>query len=91
MVRKEEAALAVPQRAVMELQGNYQIAVVGADGKAEVRPVKVGDRVGTQWIITEGLKPGEDVVVEGVQKVRPGMPVSAKPWGAQAQPQPEAK
>ena len=93
VVRKEEAALAVPQRAVMELQGNYQIAVVGADGKAEVRPVKMGERVGSQWIVSEGLKPGESVVVEGIQKVRTGVPVNAKPWGAQSEgnPQPEAK
>src|SRR5207342_2838652 len=52
-------AVVVPQRAVMEIQGSYQLAVVGADGKAEIRPVQVGPRVGTDWVITTGLKAGE--------------------------------
>jgi membrane fusion protein (multidrug efflux system) len=53
----------------------YQIAVVGSDNKASVRTVKVGERTGSMWIIEEGVQPGERVVVEGVQKVRDGMPV----------------
>lgn len=69
------AALLIPQKAVTELQGMYQVAVVGGDSKVRVRTVKVGERTGPMWIIDEGLKPGEQVVVEGVQKVRDGMPV----------------
>src|ERR1700704_1699673 len=68
----KEEALLVPQRAVTELQGSYQVALVGSDNKIEVRTVKVGDRVETMWIIEDGLKPGETVVAEGTQKVRPG-------------------
>jgi RND family efflux transporter MFP subunit len=73
-------ALLVPQRAVIEVQSMYQLVVVGADNKAHFRPVKVGERVGTDWIITEGLKPGEKVVVQGFMKVREGVPVSPKPY-----------
>jgi RND family efflux transporter MFP subunit len=69
------AALLVPQKAVTELQGLYQIAVVGNDSKVSVRSVRVGERTGSMWIIEDGLKRGERVVVEGVQKVRDGMPV----------------
>jgi RND family efflux transporter MFP subunit len=69
------AALLVPQKAVTELQGMYQVAVVGSDDKVSVRTVRVGERTGSMWIIEEGVKPGERVVVEGVQKVRDGMPV----------------
>lgn len=65
-------ALLIPQKAVAELQGNYQVAVVGNDNKVTVRAVQVGDQTGAMWIITEGLQPGERVVVEGVQKVRDG-------------------
>ena len=78
-VRNYQGALLVPQRAVMELQGSYQIAVVGPDNKVHIHSVKVGDRVGTQWIITEGVKPGEQVVVEGQLKVREGSPVKPMP------------
>ena len=73
-------AVVVPQRAVYEVQGSYQLGIIGADGKAELRPVKVGTRVGSDWVITEGLKTGEKVVVEGLQKVKAGAPVNAKPW-----------
>lgn len=72
-------ALLVPQRAVVELQGSYQLAVVGSDNKVNVRIVKVGERVGTEWIIDSGVKVGEMVVVEGVQKVRDGVSVNPKP------------
>jgi membrane fusion protein (multidrug efflux system) len=78
-VTKSGGALLVPQRAVTELQGRYQVAVVGPDNKVELRPVKVGDRVESLWIIREGLKAGERVVAEGVQKVKDGMVVSPKP------------
>jgi RND family efflux transporter MFP subunit len=85
VIRHEEGALLVPQRAVSELQGGYQVAVVDADDKVNVRTVTVGDRIGTQWVITNGLKPGEKVVAEGVQKVRSGAQVNPKPFAAQAQ------
>jgi membrane fusion protein (multidrug efflux system) len=82
VTKTQKGALLVPQRAVAELQGSYQVAVVGTDHKAEIRPVKVGERVGQLWLIEKGLKPGDRVVVEGIQKVREGMPVEAKPWPA---------
>ena len=78
----KEGALVVPQRAVSELQGSYQVAVVGANNKVSIRPVKVGERDGTMWIIDEGLNPGERVVAEGTQKVRPDMVVNPKPFVA---------
>src|SRR5262249_37088064 len=69
------AALLIPQKAVTELQGTYQVAVVGADDKVDMRTVQVGERVGNLWIIEDGLKAGERVVTEGVQKARQGVPV----------------
>ena len=74
----KRGALLVPQRAVTELQGKYQVAVVTADNKIQIRPVNVGARVGELWIIKSGLQPGEHVVSEGVGKVRDGMPVVPK-------------
>jgi RND family efflux transporter MFP subunit len=71
-------ALLVPQRAVTELQGSYQVAVVGNDNKVNIRPVKVGERVDAMWIIESGVKPGESVIVEGLQKVRDGATVKVK-------------
>jgi RND family efflux transporter MFP subunit len=75
-----KGALLVPQQAVIEVQSAFQVVVVGPDNKASFRPVKVGDRVGNNWVITEGLKPGEKVVAEGFQKVRDGMTVNAEPF-----------
>jgi membrane fusion protein (multidrug efflux system) len=72
-------ALLVPQRAVTQLQGGYQVAVVGSDNKIDVRPIKVGEQSGSMWIVEEGLKPGETVVVEGVLRVRSGVIVNPKP------------
>ena len=69
-------ALLVPQKAVMELQGSYQVAVVEADNKVHIHPVRVGERSGALWIIQEGLEPGQRVVVEGIQKVREGSVVN---------------
>jgi membrane fusion protein (multidrug efflux system) len=77
-IRKD--ALLVPQRAVTELQGNYQVAVVGPDNKVHIQPVKMGRRVDHEWIVEEGLKAGDQIVVEGVQKVREGLTVNPKPW-----------
>jgi membrane fusion protein (multidrug efflux system) len=82
VTRHQEGALLVPQRAVTELQGSYQVAVVDSENKINIRTVKVGERVGTMWVIDEGVHPGERVVVEGVQKVRPGMSVHPKPFVA---------
>ncbi len=76
-VKTQNGALLVPQRAVIELQGSYQVAVVGSDNKVSIRPVKVGERVGKLWIVTDGLKAGEHVIVEGVMKVRDGATVKA--------------
>lgn len=84
-------ALLVPQPAVIEIQGQYQLIVLTPENKATFRPVKMGDRVGPNWIVSEGLKPGEKVVVEGIQKVqqfaaavpemaKEGVPVIAKPY-----------
>lgn len=78
-VRTQTGALLVPQRAVMELQGSYQVAVVESDNKVAIRSVTVAERVGAMWIITEGVKAGERVVVEGLQKVRAGAQVNATP------------
>ena len=85
VVRIQRGALLVPQPAVTELQGSYQVDVVGEDDKVAIRPVKVGDRIGTQWIIHDGLKPGERVVVEGQQTLRPGTIVQPKPFKASDQ------
>jgi RND family efflux transporter MFP subunit len=82
VIRLQQGALLVPQRAVSELQGGYQVAVVGGDDKVSIRTVTVGERVGTDWIIADGLKQGERAVAEGVQKVRPGMQVNPKPFAA---------
>jgi membrane fusion protein, multidrug efflux system len=71
-------ALLVPQRAVSELQGSYQVAVVEADNKIRIQPVRVGDRSGNLWVIEEGLHAGQSVVVEGIQKIREGMTVATK-------------
>jgi membrane fusion protein, multidrug efflux system len=80
----QKGALLVPQRAVTEIQGKYLVAVVGADNKVDIRPVTVGERIGTEWIISKGLQPGEQVIAEGTQKVRPGVTVTPKPFAAEA-------
>jgi membrane fusion protein (multidrug efflux system) len=89
-----KGALLVPQPAVIEVQGNYQLIVITPENKATFRPVKMGERVGTDWIVAEGVKPGERVVVEGIQKVQlfaasapelmktGGVPVVPKPYVA---------
>ena len=67
-----KAALVIPQRAVQELLGKTFVTVVGEGDKAETRPVKMGPRVGSQWVVEEGLKPGDKVIVEGALKTAPG-------------------
>ena len=74
----KKGALLVPQRSVRELQGQYSVAVVGADNKVKMTAVTPSDRVGSLWVIDQGLKPGEKVVVEGLQRVRDSMTVNVK-------------
>jgi membrane fusion protein, multidrug efflux system len=74
----KKGAILVPQRAVSELQGSYQVAVVGADNKVTIKVVKTGPLEGNLWVISEGLKPGDRVVVEGLQRVKSGMTVEPK-------------
>ena len=71
-------ALLVPQSAVKEIQGGYQVALLGSNNKASIRPVKAGAKTGTLWVIDEGLTPEDQVIVEGVSKVKDGTPVVAK-------------
>ena len=75
----QRGALLVPQRAVSELQGRYQVAVVGPDNRVSIRSVEPGDRVGQMWIVNKGLEKGERVVSEGVAKAREGAVVAPKP------------
>ena len=76
-------SLLVPQRAVSELQGSYQVAVVDAENKVHIQPVKVGERTGNLWVIEEGLHTGQRVVVEGIQKLREGMTVTTTNFTAE--------
>jgi membrane fusion protein (multidrug efflux system) len=76
----DKNALLVPQPAVTEVQGSYQVYVIGHDNRVTICPVKVGERAGTKWVIKTGLKPGDHVVVEGQQALRTGMAVSSKPY-----------
>jgi membrane fusion protein (multidrug efflux system) len=80
VAQMQSNALLIPQAAVTEQQGSYLVAVVGQDGRVAMRPVQVGERTGTMWVIQEGLEPGDRVVVEGQQNLRPGMPVQIKPF-----------
>ena len=75
----KKSAVLVPQSAVKELQGGYQVAVVSAGNKASIRPVKVGEKAGTMWVIDEGLNPGDQVVVQGIEKLKDGTVVVPKP------------
>jgi RND family efflux transporter MFP subunit len=84
VIRTQPGALLVPQRAVSELQGGYQVAVVVADNKVDIRTVTVGDRVDNRWIIASGLNAGDRVVAEGVQRMRTGVHVNPKPFVAEA-------
>jgi RND family efflux transporter MFP subunit len=75
----QRGALVVPQRAVTELQGSYQVAVVSPDNKVHIQLVQVGPQIGPDWIITSGLQPGEQVVIEGNGKLVDGIPVHPHP------------
>jgi RND family efflux transporter MFP subunit len=77
--RMKKGALLLPQSAVAQSQGSYQVVVVGSDHKVSIRTVKPGETVGTMWVIDQGLKPGEQVVVEGLQNLREGTLVTSKP------------
>jgi RND family efflux transporter MFP subunit len=79
-LKTKDGALLIPQRAVTEMQGTFQVAVVDGENRISIRNIKTSDRVGNLWIVDEGLKPGERVVAEGVQKVRPGMTVRPLPY-----------
>jgi len=85
VMRMMRNALLIPQAAVAEQQGSYLVDVVGSDDRVAIRPVHVGERTGSMWVIQDGLKPGERVIVEGQQYLRPGMPVQAKTFKANNQ------
>jgi RND family efflux transporter MFP subunit len=76
----KKGAMVIPQEAVNELQGSYQVAVVDENNKVSIRPVKMGERIGAMWEVTEGLKPGDKVIVQGIQKAREGALVTVKEW-----------
>jgi membrane fusion protein (multidrug efflux system) len=78
----DKGALLVPQRAVVENQGSYSVVVVNAENKASIRPIKIGQRVGDMWVVTDGLKPGEQVIAEGMQKAREGAVVRTKQFAS---------
>jgi len=80
VTRVDKGALLVPQRAVSDVQSKFLVAVVGSDNKVAIRPVVVGEKTGTEWIVSEGLKPGDRVVAEGIQKVKDGQQVNPKPY-----------
>jgi RND family efflux transporter MFP subunit len=81
----KKGAMVVPQEAVNELQGSFQVAVVDQSNKVSIRPVKMGERIGALWEVTDGLNPGDRVVVQGVQKAREGSTVTPKEWTPPAQ------
>jgi len=76
----KKGAMVIPQEAVNELQGNFQVAVVDENSKVTLRPVKMGEKIDSQWEVTDGLKPGDKVIVQGWQKVREGSTVTPKEW-----------
>jgi membrane fusion protein, multidrug efflux system len=83
-----KGALLIPQQAVSEVQGKYLVAAVGPENKVAIKQVKVGQRTGQLWVISEGLKAGEKVVAEGIQKVRDGVVVNPQPLGTAAKKEP---
>jgi membrane fusion protein (multidrug efflux system) len=87
MIALRKGALLVPQRCVTELQGSYHVALVSKDNKVTIKNVTPGNRVGSMWIIDQGLNPGDTVISEGVQKVRDGMTVNPKPDNPESEKQ----
>src|SRR5256885_2321344 len=81
----KKGAMVIPQEAVNELQGNFQVAVVDQNNKVSIRPIKMGERIDSLWEVTDGLKPGDRVVVQGGQKAREGSTVTPKEWTPPAQ------
>jgi membrane fusion protein (multidrug efflux system) len=77
---QKKGALVIPQEAVNELQGKFQVAIVDQTNKVSIRPVTMGERIGSMWEVTEGLKPGDKVIVQGLQKAREGSTVTPKDW-----------
>jgi RND family efflux transporter MFP subunit len=84
VVSTEAGALLVPQRCVTELQGTYQVAALDSSNTVHIETVQVGDRVGSDWIVKTGLKPGQRVVADGIMKIQPGLQVNPKPYVAVA-------
>jgi len=82
VISTQKDALLVPQRAVTELQGSYQVAVVDGQNTVSIRSVTLGDSIGSDWVINSGLSAGDRIVAEGIQKVRPGIRVNAKPFAS---------
>ena len=80
MTETRRGAILLPQRAVMELQGSYQVATVDAENKTHIKPVQVGQQVGTDWLIEHGLAPDDRVVAEGTQRVKEGTVVDPQPY-----------
>jgi membrane fusion protein, multidrug efflux system len=80
VARIQQGALLIPQRAVNEVQGGYMVAVVGHDNKASIRSVKMGPKIGSWWVVDDGLKAGDRVVAEGAQQVQDGAQVNPKPY-----------
>jgi len=81
-IEVRRGALLIPQQAVGELQGSHQVAVVGSGNKVKIQPVTLGDTAGLQWVVLDGVKPGDQVIAEGLQKVRQGMTVNPTPFRA---------
>jgi membrane fusion protein (multidrug efflux system) len=85
-VRNNQGALLVPQRAVNELQTSYEVAVVDGTNRVQIRQVKAGERVGSLWVIEDGLKAGDRIVVEGLQRIRDGQVVKPAAWNPATPP-----
>jgi len=85
-VRNNQGALLVPQRAVNELQTSYEVAVVDGTNRVQIRPVKAGEKVGSLWVIEDGLKAGDRIVVEGMQRIRDGQVVKPVAWSSPTPP-----
>jgi membrane fusion protein (multidrug efflux system) len=85
MMETKKGALLIPQRSVTEMQGKYLVAVISSDNKVSIRPVKATEKVGSDWIIEEGLTPQDRIVAEGIQKVKEGLTINPKPFIAEAE------